>query len=113
MDRVQAAAGTADVAARRGSPRGRERTGKSSRELVARLALQLHLIKEGIRDVLETAPIEVALLVEPALERPGERRGDARMVRAAARHVSRPGPATGTCSSPRSPARRRATCRCC
>jgi len=48
-------------------------SGKSSRELVGRLALQLHLVKEGIRDVLEAAPIEVALLVEPALERPGER----------------------------------------
>ena len=40
---------------------------------MGRLALQLYLLKEGIRDVFETAPIEVALKVEPALERPGER----------------------------------------
>lgn len=70
IDRVQAAARTA------ASLRGRlashsERGGKSSRELVARLALQLHLVKEGIKDVTETAPIEVALAVEPAFEKTG------------------------------------------
>jgi ATP-dependent Clp protease ATP-binding subunit ClpC len=53
--------------------KGAERSGRSSRELVARLALQLHLIKEGIRDVHERSPIEVVLQVEPALERAGER----------------------------------------
>jgi ATP-dependent Clp protease ATP-binding subunit ClpC len=72
MDRVRAAASTAE-ALRARLARGAERSGKSSRELVGRLALQLHLTKEGIRDVLEAAPIEVGLLVEPALERPGER----------------------------------------
>jgi ATP-dependent Clp protease ATP-binding subunit ClpC len=72
MDRVKSAAGTA-VALRARLAKGAERSGKSSRELVGRLALQLHLIQEGIRDVHEAAPIEVALLVEPALERPGER----------------------------------------
>mgnify|MGYP003495488364 CR=1 FL=1 len=30
--------------------KGAERSGRSSRELVARLALQLHLLKEGVRD---------------------------------------------------------------
>ena len=71
MDRVKTAAATAE-ALRTRLAKGTERTGKYSRELVARLALQLHLIKEGIRDVIETAPIEVALRVEPALEKPSE-----------------------------------------
>ena len=72
MDRVKAAMSTAD-ALRARLAKGAERSGKSSRELVGRLALQLHLLKEGIQDVHETAPIEVALVVEPALERPGDR----------------------------------------
>jgi ATP-dependent Clp protease ATP-binding subunit ClpC len=72
MDRVKTAAATGE-ALRARLAKGAERSGKSSRELVARVALQLHLTKEGIRDVFEAAPIEVALLVEPALERPGER----------------------------------------
>jgi ATP-dependent Clp protease ATP-binding subunit ClpC len=72
MDRVKTAAGTAE-ALRARLAKGAERSGRSSRELVGRLALQVHLVKEGIRDVLEAAPIEVALAVEPALERPGER----------------------------------------
>ena len=72
MDRVKTAASTAE-ALRARLAKGAQRSGKSSRELVGRLALQLHLIKEGTRDVFEAAPIEVALLVEPALERPGER----------------------------------------
>jgi ATP-dependent Clp protease ATP-binding subunit ClpC len=52
--------------------RGRERRGNTSRELAGRLALQLHLIKEGIRDAIEAAPIEVALQVEPVFEKPAE-----------------------------------------
>jgi ATP-dependent Clp protease ATP-binding subunit ClpC len=71
MDRVKAAATTAE-ALRARLAKGTQRTGKSSRELVARLALQLHLLKEGIRDAVEAAPIEVALRVEPALEKPSE-----------------------------------------
>jgi ATP-dependent Clp protease ATP-binding subunit ClpC len=71
MDRVKAAAATADGLGAR-LAKGTERTGKYSRELVGRLALQLHLIAEGIRDVMETAPIEVLLVVEPAFERPGD-----------------------------------------
>ena len=72
MDRVKAAVSTAD-ALRGRLAKGAERSGRSSRELVARLALQLHLIKEGVRDVHEHAPIEVVLQVEPALERTGDR----------------------------------------
>ncbi len=71
MDRVKAAAATAESLRAR-LAKGTERTGKYSRELVGRLALQLHLLKEGIKDVMETAPIEVALVVEPAFERPSE-----------------------------------------
>ena len=52
--------------------RGKARTGNASRELAGRLALQLHLIKEGIKDTLEAAPIEVALRVEPVFEKPAE-----------------------------------------
>ena len=55
--------------------RGTGSGGKSSKELVARLALQLHLIGEGIKDVYEAAPIEAVLSVEPALEG-GDRHGD-------------------------------------
>lgn len=68
MDRVRAAFGTAESLKGRLN-KGAERTGKSSRELVSRLALQLHLLKEGIRDVTEDAPVEVALAVEPVFER--------------------------------------------
>jgi ATP-dependent Clp protease ATP-binding subunit ClpC len=71
MDRVKAAAATADSLGAR-LAKGTERTGKYSRELVGRLALQLYLLKEGIKDVMEAAPIEVALVVEPAFERPSE-----------------------------------------
>lgn len=72
MDRVKAAMATAEALRARLS-KGSDRSGRSSRELVARLALQLHLLKEGIRDVHEVSPIEVVLQVEPALERAGER----------------------------------------
>ena len=71
MDRVKAAAATAGALQGR-LAKGTERTGKYSRELVARLALQLHLVREGVKDVLEAAPIEVVLVVEPAFERPGD-----------------------------------------
>jgi len=71
MDRIKAAMATASSLRAR-LAKGIERTGKFSRELVARLALQLHLIAEGIRDVREAAPIEVALQVEPAFETRGD-----------------------------------------
>jgi ATP-dependent Clp protease ATP-binding subunit ClpC len=71
MDRVRAAAGTAQSLRER-LVRGTERSGKHSREMIGRVALQLHLIKAGIKDAFEAAPIEVALLVEPALERPSD-----------------------------------------
>jgi ATP-dependent Clp protease ATP-binding subunit ClpC len=74
MDRVRSASETAESFRAR-LVRGTGRAGKSSKELVARLALQLHLIGEGIKDVYEAAPIEAVLSVEPALEG-GDRHGD-------------------------------------
>jgi ATP-dependent Clp protease ATP-binding subunit ClpC len=71
MDRVKVAIDTAaSLRARLG--KGIDRTGKYSRALVGRLALQLYLVGQGIRDALESAPIEVALQVEPAFERKGD-----------------------------------------
>ncbi len=67
MDRVGAAAGTAGSLQAR-LARAEGRPGAYSRELIARLALQVYLVDEGIRDVFEKAPVEVALWVEPALE---------------------------------------------
>ena len=71
IDRVRAAASTAQSLRER-LVKGTERSGKHSREMIGRVALQLHLIKAGIKDAFEGAPIEVALLVEPALERPSD-----------------------------------------
>ena len=67
MDRVRAAAGTAE-ALRARLAKAPLRSGKSSKELIARLALQLHLTGEEIKDVFDAAPIEAALAVEPALD---------------------------------------------
>jgi ATP-dependent Clp protease ATP-binding subunit ClpC len=69
IDRVGAAMKTASALNAR-LLRGRERRGNPSRELAGRLALQFHLIKEGIKDALEAAPIEVAVRVEPVFEKP-------------------------------------------
>ena len=71
LDRVGAAMKTA-IGLRSRLLQGHERRGNASRELASRLALQLHLIKEGIKDALEDAPIEVALRVEPVFEKPAE-----------------------------------------
>jgi ATP-dependent Clp protease ATP-binding subunit ClpC len=66
MDRVATAIGTSE-ALRTRLERG-SRLGRYSRELLSRLALQLWLIRQGVQDVLEGAAVEVAVLVEPALE---------------------------------------------
>jgi ATP-dependent Clp protease ATP-binding subunit ClpC len=66
MDRVAAAAATTDALhARLAKGTG---GGHYSRELIGRLALQLYLVREGLKDVVEDAAIEIALMVEPALE---------------------------------------------
>jgi ATP-dependent Clp protease ATP-binding subunit ClpC len=84
MDRVAVAAGTAaSLQARLASHRGK--SGKAFRELVGRLALQVHLVNEGIRDVHEEAPVEVALAVEAALD---SHAGDKDAARVWAREVA-------------------------
>jgi ATP-dependent Clp protease ATP-binding subunit ClpC len=72
MDRVKSAAQTAHTLRDRAlrysqSPR------RYSSELNGRLALQLYLVREGIRDAFDDAPVEVALTVEPVLEGSGDR----------------------------------------
>lgn len=72
MDRVRAAHETVEALKTR-LDKGAARSGRSSRELISRLALQIHLVGEGIRDAEEGAPVELLLAVEPAFERPGEK----------------------------------------
>jgi ATP-dependent Clp protease ATP-binding subunit ClpC len=67
MDRVKHANETAEALRTRlaryaQSPRG------SSAELCGRLALQLHLVDEGIKDVFEDRPVEIVLTVEPVFD---------------------------------------------
>ena len=67
MDRVRQAARTiGSLRDRLGKSSGK--LGQYSRELVSRLALQVHLVQHGINDVMEDAPVEVALTVVPVLE---------------------------------------------
>jgi ATP-dependent Clp protease ATP-binding subunit ClpC len=72
MDRVRSAAETAD-ALRTRLARGSRRLRPYSAELSGRLAMQLHLIKEGIKDAVDNAPIELALAVEPVFDGAGDR----------------------------------------
>jgi ATP-dependent Clp protease ATP-binding subunit ClpC len=72
MDRVRSAAETAD-ALRTRLARGSRRLRPYSAELSGRLAMHLHLIKEGIRDAYDDAPIELALAVEPVFDGAGDR----------------------------------------
>ncbi len=71
LDRVRAATDTAESLKAR-LDKGSKKAGKSSRQLVSRLALQVHLVNEGLRDVEDAAAIELALLVEPVFERQGD-----------------------------------------
>lgn len=67
IDRVQEAARTA----RRLDERletGALAAARPSRELIARLALQVRLLQAGAEDVFEDAPVEALLCVEPALD---------------------------------------------
>ena len=74
MDRVKAAVETT-AALRTRLAKGTSAAGKSSRELVSRLAQQIHLVREGIRDAHDDAPVETVLAVEPALEKPADGAG--------------------------------------
>lgn len=67
MDRLAVAAETAaSLRARLARPRGAP--GKAGRDAMARLAVQVRVVQEGLRDLDEDAPVEVALAVEPALD---------------------------------------------
>jgi len=72
MDRVRAANETVDALKTR-LEKGTARSGRTSRELISRLALQIRLVGEGIRDAHDAAPVELLLAVEPAFDRPGEK----------------------------------------
>ena len=72
MDRVKSAVETAN--ALRGRLGRYSRTpARYSAQLSGRLALQLHLIREGIRDVFDNAPVELALIIEPVFDGAGDR----------------------------------------
>ncbi|HEX2492554.1 MAG TPA: AAA family ATPase [Steroidobacter sp.] len=68
MDRVQAAMATAVGLANRLQQRA-GRAGMYSRDLIARLASQLHLVELGIDDALGKSPIEVVLSATSAMDR--------------------------------------------
>jgi len=67
MDRVAEAARTAAHLKLRLDRSGKP-AAQASRELVARLALQLHLVQQGLTDTLMGSPIDVLVLAEPALD---------------------------------------------
>jgi ATP-dependent Clp protease ATP-binding subunit ClpC len=66
-DRVRAAAATASGLRER-LVRSTSRTGEYSRELISRLALQLHNVEHGVHDVLRDEAIELVLAVQPAVD---------------------------------------------
>jgi ATP-dependent Clp protease ATP-binding subunit ClpC len=72
MDRVKAATETANALQRR-LERYTRSPPRYSAELAGRLALQLHLIREGIKDAVDNAPVELALVVEPVFDGAGDR----------------------------------------
>jgi ATP-dependent Clp protease ATP-binding subunit ClpC len=71
MDRVKSAAETADALRRRSERYTRSL--RYSAALSGRLALQLHLVREGIRDAFDNAPVELALVAEPVFDGAGDR----------------------------------------
>ncbi len=71
MDRIKSATETAN--ALRGRLQRYSRSPHYSTQLSGRLASQLLLIREGIKDALEDAPIELALTIEPVFEGTGDR----------------------------------------
>jgi ATP-dependent Clp protease ATP-binding subunit ClpC len=72
MDRVKSAAETADALRGRAARYSRSPR-RYSAELCGRLALQLHLIREGVRDALDDAPIELALTIDAVFDGSGDR----------------------------------------
>ena len=74
MDRVAVAADTAQSLSDR-LTRRKGRPPKTASDLIARLALQAILVHDGLADIDEGAPVEVALAVEAALDGHGGERG--------------------------------------
>jgi len=74
MDRIKAAARTAD-AMRERLDKSRDRSGSYSGELMGRLARQIFALKAGIADALTGAPVETVVRVEPALDAMGDAAG--------------------------------------
>jgi ATP-dependent Clp protease ATP-binding subunit ClpC len=67
MDRVKAAIGTAQGLLARLDRGGARDT--FSRDLLSRLASQLYVLRHGVRDAMAGAAVEVALSVQPVLDR--------------------------------------------
>ena len=76
MDRLEVAADTAASLQARVAKR-RNGAAHGSRELIARLAMQVHLVREGLKDLDTDAPVEAVVTVEPALEGHGSDRAAA------------------------------------
>ena len=76
MDRLEVAADTAASLQAR-LARGRKQPDAAPRDIVARLALQVWLVQQGLKDLDEEAPVEIALMVEPVLDAsPADRRDE-------------------------------------
>lgn len=73
MDRLKSAVETAN-ALRGRLDRHTRSPARHSVQLAGRLALQLHLIREGIKDAFDNAPVELALAVEPVFDGAGDKR---------------------------------------
>ena len=74
LDRVKAAAKTAEALHER-LEKSREKTGRFSPQLMARLARQLYLAKAGSLDALTNVPVESVLKVEIAMDAGGGTEG--------------------------------------
>ena len=66
IDRVEEAARTAERLKQRLDASDKSR-GQGARELIGRLALQVHLVRDGITDALLGSPVDALVVVEPAL----------------------------------------------
>ncbi|HTM30393.1 MAG TPA: AAA family ATPase [Vicinamibacterales bacterium] len=71
LDRVRAAMHTATALESR-LTRSAAGSRPLSRDLVGRLALQLHVVRHGVEDVFDESPVEVVLAVQPVLDRAPE-----------------------------------------
>lgn len=76
MDRVEEAARTVERLKHR-LESGHDRDGHGHGGIVARLALQVLLVEQGIADVVQDAPIDALLMVEPVFGSDGRLRGGA------------------------------------